>query len=65
MNRYKVSWEECANRHGGIESCYVKVDARGFVEARSGGQAIRYVKSALGREHLHKYKARNFKADKK
>lgn len=64
-NKYKVTWEECANRHGGVESCYVKVDARGYVEANSGWQAIRYVKGALPSGHLRKYKCRNFKADKR
>lgn len=65
MSKYKVTWQECANRHGGLESCWVKVDARGHVNASTGGQAIRLVKSALGREHLSKFKCRNFKADKK
>jgi len=64
-NQYKVYWEENANRHGGIESHWVKVEARGYVEANSGGQAVRYVKGALGRSHLGKFKCRNFKADKK
>jgi hypothetical protein len=65
MGKYKVYWKECANRHGGVESCWVKVDARGYVDASNGGSAIRLVKGALGREHLNKYKCRDFKADKK
>jgi hypothetical protein len=65
MGRYKVYWYESANRHGGIESKWVKVDARGLVEANTGGQAIRLVKGALGNEHLRKYKCKDFKVDKK
>jgi hypothetical protein len=66
MNKYKVTWEEQSNRHGGIESSWNRVDARGYVEANSGGQAIRYVKGALkSTDHLRKYKCRNFKADKR
>ena len=63
--RYKVTWHESANRHGGIESRWVKVDAAGYVEANSGGQAIRYVKGALGRSHLNRYKCKDFKAEKR
>lgn len=65
MNKYKVAWEECANRHGGMESCWVKVDARGLVEARNGHHAIRRVKEVLPQGHLRHFKCRNFKAEKK
>jgi hypothetical protein len=65
MSRYKVSWYENANRHGGPESRWVKVEARGSVEANSGGQAIRLVKSALKDGHLRDYKCKDFKAEKK
>jgi hypothetical protein len=64
-NRYKITWEEQSNRHGGIESSWNVVDAKGYVEANTGGQAIRFVKGALGSGHFKRYKCRNFKAVKK
>ena len=65
MGKYKVYWQECSNRHEGIESCWVTAEARGYVDTYSGGKAISLVKQELGKTHLKRFKCKNFRADKR